>query len=47
MTDEELERLAPQPEGLPYLTEKELSVWAAEVDKEVNRRRDAHTDKSA
>ena len=44
MTDEELERLAcalaPQPEGLQYLTEEELEVWADEIDKEANRRKE-------
>lgn len=51
MTDEELERLAftlaPQPEGLQYLTEEELKVWAAEIDKELCRRRENHQVKSA
>lgn len=44
MTEDELERLAhalrPQPEGLQYLSQEELKVWAAEIDKEVNRRRE-------
>ena len=44
MTDEELGRLAyalrPEPEGLQYLSQEELEVWAADIDKEVNRRKE-------
>ena len=46
MTREQLERLAcmlePQPQGLQYLSQEELEVWATDVYEEFCRRRAGH-----